>query len=131
MARKETHQPLEMVRKSLAVRIAELRAENGMTQLQLAKASGLALQYLTKIEQGDRSPSLKTLVALATALGLPIVELFNFEAREISSPRVELQLLELRRRMAGVSEADAKLLNRLADRLAADSATSSSKKRRR
>ena len=131
MARKEKPQPLDVVRKSLAVRIAELRAENGMTQLQLAKASGLALQYLTKIEQGDRSPSLKTLVALATALGLPIVELFNFEAREISSPRVELQLLELRRRMAGVSEADAKLLNRLADRLAADSATSSSKKRRR
>ena len=93
MARKETHQPLEMVRKSLAVRIAELRAENGMTQHQFAEKSGLALQYLTKIERGERSPSLKTLVVLASALDVPIVELFNFEEREISSPRVNCRTL--------------------------------------
>jgi len=129
MARKRKPQPLGVVRKTLAVRIAELRTGQGMTQLQLAEASGLALQYLTKIEQGDRSPSLKTLVALASALGVPIVQLFNFEDREVSSPRVELQLLELRRRMNGVSETDAKLLNRLADRFAAGAVTESKKPR--
>jgi len=52
-----------------------------------------------------------------------MVKLFNFEDREISSPRVELQLVELRRRLQGISEEDAKLLNRLAERLATDSAT--------
>ena len=119
MAEKGKPGPLGSTINALAGRIAELRTRQGMTQHQLAEASGLALQYLTKIEQGDRSPSLKTLVALATALGLPIVELFNFEALEISSPRVELQLLELRRRLEGMSEEDAKLLNRLADRLTA------------
>ena len=131
MARKNKLEPLESTRNSLAVRIAELRAERGMTQLQLANASGLALQYLTKIEQGDRNPSLKSLVALASALNVPIVELFNFEGREINSPRVELQIHELRRRMEGISEEDAKLVNQLAQRLAAgDSTTKKTKKGR-
>jgi len=123
-------QSLESVRNALSVRIAELRNERRMTQLQLAEASGLALQYLTKIEQGNRSPSLKTLVALASVLDVPLYELFNFEIREISSPRVEVQLLELRRRLANASEADVKLLNQLADRLAAG-ATPTRKTRKR
>ena len=130
MGRKKKPEPLESTRNALAVRIAELRTERGMTQLQLAEASGLALQYLTKIEQGDRNPSLKSLVALASALEVPIVELFNFEGREITSPRVELQLLELRRRLAGVSEEDAKLVNQLAERLAAGASGKQTRNRR-
>ena len=133
MARKKKPQPksLESIRNALSVRVAELRNQRDMTQLQLAEASGLALQYLTKIEQGDRSPSLKTLVALASALDVPVYELFNFEAREITGPRVEVQLLELRRRLDGASEDDVKLLNQLADRLGAGTApTRKSRKKR-
>lgn len=77
----------------LGAKDLELHSEQNMTQHQLAGASVLALQYLTKIERGERSPSLKTLVVLASALDVPIVELFNFEEREISSPRVNCRTL--------------------------------------
>lgn len=110
---------LEAVKRALSVRVAELRTSRGMTQLQLAKAAGLEVQYLRKIEQADRAPSLKTLVALAAGLDAPLAELFNFEGREIANPRTEVQLLHLRSLMAEVPEDDVKLLNRMAERLAA------------
>jgi len=119
MGKRNNPPSLEEVRRALSVRITELRTTRGKTQLQISQASGLALQYLTKIEQGSRSPSLKTLVALAHALEIPLYELFNFEDRDITNPRAEIQILDLRRRLAGATEADIKLLNHLADRLAA------------
>jgi len=128
MATSKKSLTLESVQKRLSVRVAELRTAKGMTQVQLAEAAHLALQYLTKIEQCDRAPSLKTLVALASGLGVPIAELFNFEDREIASPRTEVQLLRLRSLMGKASEEDVKLLNRVAERLVEGPV---SKKRRR
>jgi len=119
MAKARKDAALEAVKRALSVRVAELRTARGMTQLQLAKVAELEVQYVRKIEQADRAPSLKTLVALAAGLNVPLAELFNFDGREIASPRVEVQLLALRSLMADVSEDDAKLLNKMAERLAA------------
>jgi len=119
MAKAKKSLTLESVQKRLSVRVAELRTSKGTTQVQLADSAGLEVQYLRKIEQGDRAPSLKTLVALASALGTSLAELFNFEDREIVNPRVEVQLLRLRSLLAEVSEDDVKLLNKMAERLAA------------
>jgi len=119
---------LDAAKKALSVRIAELRASKGLTQLQLAKVGGLEVQYLRKIEQADRAPSLKTLVALAAGLDTRLAELFNFDGREIGSPRTEVQLLRLRSLMAQVPEDDVKLLNKMAERLAAGPVRAGKKK---
>jgi transcriptional regulator with XRE-family HTH domain len=53
-----------------AVRLKALREEAGMTQAQLAEASGLHLGAVFKLEQGVRDdPSWSTVRALAKALG--------------------------------------------------------------
>lgn len=51
-------------------RLKELRKANGMTQEALARASGLSLSSVTKLEQNDMDPAWSTVKALARALGV-------------------------------------------------------------
>ena len=60
----------------LAKRVKEYRKQKGLTQQKLAEKTGLSFNTITKIEQGiGDSPTLKTLVKLADALGVSIDEL--------------------------------------------------------
>lgn len=59
-----------------------LRKALGLTVSDIASASGLSVGMLSKIENGNISPSLTTLRALARALGVPLTSLFqHFEER--------------------------------------------------
>lgn len=60
----------------LRKRVKEYRKQKGLTQQKLAEKTGLSFNTITKIEQGiGDSPTLKTLVKLADALGVSIDEL--------------------------------------------------------
>lgn len=60
----------------LGKRVKEYRKQKGLTQQKLAEKTGLSFNTITKIEQGiGDSPTLKTLVKLADALGVSIDEL--------------------------------------------------------
>ncbi len=57
-------------------KVKEFRKQKGWTQQKLAEKTGLSFNTITKIEQGiGDSPTLKTLVKLADALGVSIDEL--------------------------------------------------------
>jgi transcriptional regulator with XRE-family HTH domain len=49
----------------------------GITVMDLAVATGMSVGMLSKIENGNTSPSLTTLQALSKALGVPLTELFR------------------------------------------------------
>lgn len=53
-------------------RIAQLRAEKNMTQGDLAKASGVTLANVSRMERGQYSPGLDVLTKIADALGAQI-----------------------------------------------------------
>jgi transcriptional regulator with XRE-family HTH domain len=60
----------------LAKRVKECRNKKGWTQQKLAEKTGLSFNTITKIEQGiGDSPTLKTLIKLADALGAGLDEL--------------------------------------------------------
>jgi transcriptional regulator with XRE-family HTH domain len=60
----------------LAKRVKEYRKQKGWTQQKLAEKTGLSFNTITKIEQGiGDSPTLKTLLKLANALGVGLDEL--------------------------------------------------------
>jgi transcriptional regulator with XRE-family HTH domain len=60
----------------LAKRVKECRNKKGWTQQKLAEKTGLSFNTITKIEQAiGNSPTLKTLVKLADALGVGLDEL--------------------------------------------------------
>lgn len=50
-------------------RIAALRKEQGMTQVQLGEKCGILGNHITRIEKGRYSVGLDTLAAIAKALG--------------------------------------------------------------
>ncbi|MGI8723498.1 MAG: helix-turn-helix domain-containing protein [Geodermatophilaceae bacterium] len=61
----------------IAERIRDYRQQLGMTGSQLAIASGLSKGMLSKLENGQVSPSLATLVRLSGALQVPVTAFFR------------------------------------------------------
>ena len=53
-------------------RIAELRKEKGLTQQNVADATGLQRNHLSRIEQGKYSVGFDTLQSIAQALGMQV-----------------------------------------------------------
>jgi DNA-binding XRE family transcriptional regulator/uncharacterized RmlC-like cupin family protein len=63
--------------KTIGQQVRKRRQEMAMTLIDLARAAGLSSGMLSKIENGQISPSLATLRALAGALCVPITALFH------------------------------------------------------
>ena len=61
----------------LGTRILQARDQRHMSQAQLARRSGLAASYLSRIENRKLDPRPKTLRKIAEALGVPLAELFR------------------------------------------------------
>ena len=53
-------------------RLAELRTARGWTQPELARRAGTAVTSISKLERGERSPSLELACRLAAALGVDL-----------------------------------------------------------
>jgi len=58
-------------------RLRELRQKYGVTQQQLAVATGLTEGYISNMERGQKVPSLTTILRLAVALGCKVTELVS------------------------------------------------------
>jgi len=63
-------------------RIRALRKQQGLTLHMLAEECGLSPTAISRIERGDNSPTVSSLHRLATALRIPIVELFQEETEQ-------------------------------------------------
>lgn len=71
-------------------RIVELREELGLTQERLAWEAGLkSKSYLSRIEGGDRLPSLEILDKLARRLGVETRDLLIFPSRSQTAEAME------------------------------------------
>lgn len=67
---------------AIGLRVRQHRKESGLTVSELATAAEISPGMLSKIENGQISPSLNTLQTLAQALNIPIALLFtNYEQR--------------------------------------------------
>jgi transcriptional regulator with XRE-family HTH domain len=65
---KETRDELK-----LAMRLAEVRHESGMSQRDLAERTGIAQPVISRVERGAEVPTLATLLRLASALNVRVV----------------------------------------------------------
>jgi transcriptional regulator with XRE-family HTH domain len=61
------------------------RKAKGLTQPQLADASGLSEEWVRRIERGEASPSFDTLDALGSALDVSVADLFSFSRSDGSN----------------------------------------------
>lgn len=72
--------PSHTLEQSLGTQIRMLRRRIELTVAELAASAGISAGMLSKIENGQISPSLSTLQAVAGSLGVPLTQLFaSFE----------------------------------------------------
>jgi transcriptional regulator with XRE-family HTH domain len=71
------------VSRQIGATARRLRNSMGLTLGEVAKRSGISAAMLSRLENGDVSPSLDTLAALTAALGVPLANLFN----DVGKPR--------------------------------------------
>ncbi|BBB91438.1 MAG TPA: helix-turn-helix transcriptional regulator [Methylomusa anaerophila] len=64
-------------------RIREIRKQSGLKINQLAETVGIDRVYLSDIERGKSTPSLKTLEAICTALNISLSDFFAEQGQEL------------------------------------------------
>lgn len=69
-------------------RLRRLRAQRGLTLAALSEATGISRSTLSRLESGQRRPSLELLLPLAGAYRVPLDDLVG--APEVGDPRVRL-----------------------------------------
>ncbi|MNV97256.1 anaerobic benzoate catabolism transcriptional regulator [compost metagenome] len=67
---------MKSVRRRFGERIRQLRIDTGMSQEAFAEKCGFARTYMSRVETGGANPSLDALQTFATALKMPLSELF-------------------------------------------------------
>jgi transcriptional regulator with XRE-family HTH domain/predicted negative regulator of RcsB-dependent stress response len=87
----------EQAEETIGQRLRRLRLERGLTQRALAKR-GVGYAYISRLERGERVPSMKALRALAGGLGVTVQyletgqDLSDAELRELRLGEAELSL---------------------------------------
>lgn len=90
-----------------------------MSQFDLAEKAGIGISYISKIEQGNRFPSLKTSIRLAKALNIEIYEIFDFRGLALDKQSPSKEFLELISLLESLPDHEIKLLLELARKLKA------------
>lgn len=72
----EPIQPEKALEVWIGAQVRTYRTALGMTMAELARSASLSVGMLSKIENGQTSPSLTTLQHLATALNIPLASFF-------------------------------------------------------
>lgn len=67
----------EGIKAAFGRRVRELRTQKGLSQEALALACDLDRTYIGGIERGERNVSLVNIQKIATALGVPVREMFQ------------------------------------------------------
>ena len=70
---------------SIGTRIIQLRNQKGLTQQELSDLTGLAPSYLSRIENRHLEPRPLTLRKIATALGVPISDIFQERSTQLGT----------------------------------------------
>lgn len=103
----------QLLAKRLGARIIELRHERALTQERLAWEAGLKSKgYLSRIERGERLPTLDVCARLAHRLGVEVRDLFIFPSDGFQAEAMDA----IRRGGRTFSERVLKLVGRPPDR---------------
>ncbi|HEX4702473.1 MAG TPA: XRE family transcriptional regulator [Pseudonocardiaceae bacterium] len=84
----DTPEPYQAVLAEVGPRLRRLRAKRGLTLAALAEATGISKSTLSRLESGQRRPSLELLLPLAGAYRVPIDDLVG--APDVGDPRIRL-----------------------------------------
>ncbi|MFZ5647963.1 MAG: helix-turn-helix domain-containing protein [Bacillota bacterium] len=84
-------------------KIKQLRLQMGISQSELARRIGYSHEFISQVERGIKTPSIKALQKIATGLGVPASSLM--ESKQIT-PESEERLRDEVQRLVGRLPAD-------------------------
>ena len=95
--------------KLIGANIRKYRVQRDVSQEHLALESGIHPAYISKLERGEKCPTIDTLYRLARALGIPIYKLIDIDGDidNISDTAYKIQ--------KSLSDLSAEQQNRVAD----------------
>ena len=106
------------------------RLQKGLSQGDIEKRTGLLRCYLSRVENGHTVPSLDTLAKIASALELPLAQLFaedtlgrQFQTQKLSDDELRF-LTQIRRYSTNLNDSDRKLLLAMVKKFATTAARS-------
>lgn len=70
---------IEQVRKKIGIKIKLERAKRSLSQEKLGELAGLSKTYINAVEHGSSSPTIDTLIRVAKAFKMKLVELVDVE----------------------------------------------------
>lgn len=73
----------EQTEKLIAQRLLEARRQRGWTLAEAAEANGVSVTHLSRLERGERQPSVGVLIQLARSYGLPLGQLVGEEPQAV------------------------------------------------
>lgn len=73
---------------SVGKRILRLRLERQLTQRDISEETGLAVSYLSRLENGRITPTIPTLTKIALALGVDVTAFSERKPRQIQKTNV-------------------------------------------
>ena len=108
---------------NIGQRLQAIRTEQGLSQGDIEKKTGLLRSYLSRVENGHTVPSIETLGKLATALSVPIAELIDSDGKSKSEPPLTDKShtrfwTQMRKFVPRLKERDRRVLAGLARRMA-------------
>jgi transcriptional regulator with XRE-family HTH domain len=80
---------IDAVLAEVGPRLKQLRTQRDVTLIELAAATGISKSTLSRLESGQRKPSLELLLPIAQAHRIPLDELVG--APDIGDPRIRLK----------------------------------------
>jgi transcriptional regulator with XRE-family HTH domain len=85
----ESPTPIATALDQVGPRLKRLRSQRGVTLAGLSEATGISKSTLSRLEAGQRRPSLELLLPLAQAYQVPLDDLVG--APEVGDPRIRLK----------------------------------------
>src|SRR4029079_16403321 len=85
----EDSAPIATVLAEVGPRLRKLRTHRGVTLTELSATTGISKSTLSRLESGQRKPSLELLLPIAQAHGVPLDDLVGAPA--IGDPRIRLR----------------------------------------
>lgn len=85
-----------MINKEFGQNIVHWRKAKSYTQADLAKHSGLHRSFISGIEKGERNITLETIAKIASALSIPIANLFSPTSNELEAITAPKEVLFLK-----------------------------------
>jgi len=104
-----------MVRETLAQRLVEIRKAKGLTQVDLAKLTGISPRMIAYYETRAKNPSPATIVALAKALKVSIDDLLGYRKPKDEPVIKNKKLLRRLKDFDQLSDQDQKVILRYID----------------